>query len=134
MMLSSEDEGLPDGAAPHPYVYAWVIGIYHAEVRHESPHAPTSMPQVMQFLWVRWFGHNLEHWGRWKAQRLHQIGFVPDDLQGGTFGFIDLTEVICGVHLILAFAHEKTDELLGPSIAWPQKDADEDWRYFYVNM
>ena len=49
MMLSSEDEGLPDGAAPHPYLYARVIGIYHAEVRHESPHAPTSTPQVMQF-------------------------------------------------------------------------------------
>ena len=48
MMLSSEDEGLPDGTAPHPYLYVWVIGIYHAEVQHESPHAPTSMPQVRE--------------------------------------------------------------------------------------
>ncbi|KAF8223514.1 hypothetical protein L208DRAFT_1102319, partial [Tricholoma matsutake] len=39
-----------------------------------------------------------------------------------------------GVHLIPAFAYGKTDGLLGPSIACPLKDNDQDWQYFYVNM
>ncbi|KAF8225609.1 hypothetical protein L208DRAFT_1208384, partial [Tricholoma matsutake] len=39
-----------------------------------------------------------------------------------------------GVHLIPAFAHGKMDGLLGPSIACPLKDEDQDWQYFYVNM
>ena len=59
---------------------------------------------------------------------------MPDDLQGGAFGFVDPAEVIHGIHLSPAFAHKKTDELLEPSIAWPQKNVDEGWRYFYVNM
>ena len=67
---------------------------------------------------------------------------MPDDLiniddpteTSGAFDFIDPAEVIWGVHLIPAFAHRKTNGLLGSLIACPLKDNDQDWQYFYVNM
>jgi len=42
--------------------------------------------------------------------------------------------VIRAVHLIPAFEHGRTTELLGPSIARGDNQAlTEDWRYYYVN-
>ena len=64
----------------------------------------------------------------------HLINLDDPTQASSAFGFIDPAEVIQGVHLIPAFAHGKTDGLLGPSIACPLKDKDKDWQYFYVNM
>jgi len=142
MVLSSEDEELRSDSEPCPYWYSWVIGIYHVEVKHDSPNTVTSDVQHMEFLWVRWFGQDPDYEASWRARHLHHVGFVPDDpldandpmCASDVLGFINLAEVICGVHLILAFAHRKTTGLLGPSIAHPRKDKDEDWQYSYINM
>jgi hypothetical protein len=139
MLLSGEDH---DDSDPHPYWYARVLGIYHAEVRHDHPNAVSSDVQVLEFLWVRWLGQDADYNTGSIGHHLHRVGFVPDDpidlddptQASGAFGFIDPAEVIWGVHLIPAFAHGKTDGLLGPSIACPLKDEDQDWQYFYVNM
>jgi hypothetical protein len=138
MMLSHEDKRSGGDPVPHPYWYARVIRIFHAEVRH----APTKTTRELEFLWVRWFGKDPEHSGGFKARRLHRVGFVPDDpidtkdptRASGAFGFVDPANIVRGVHLIPAFAHGRTDELLAPSIVRPGKDHDEDWQYFYVNM
>jgi hypothetical protein len=50
------------------------------------------------------------------------------------FGFLDPKDVLRGAHLIPAFAHGKTDELLGASIARLPHEEDEDWQYYYINM
>jgi hypothetical protein len=139
MLLSGEDR---DDSDPHPYWYARVLGIYHVEVRHDHPNAVSSEVQVLEFLWVRWLGQDADYNTGSIGRRLYRVGFVPDDLidlddpseASGAFGFIDPAEVIRGVHLIPAFAYGKTDGLLGPSIARPLKDDDQDWQYFYVNM
>jgi len=45
---------------------------------------------------------------------LHRLGlFTGND--PGCFGFLDPDQVICGVHLIPAFAHGRTDHYMGPS-------------------
>ena len=55
MLLSGEDH---DNSDPHPYWYARVLGIYHAEVRHDHPNAVSSDVQVLEFLWVHWLGQD----------------------------------------------------------------------------
>jgi hypothetical protein len=142
MLLSHEDEDADNETDSHPYWYARVIGIYHAEVCHVGLNAQSSGVQELEFLWVRWFGRDLDCDSGWNTCCLHRIGFVADDPidpsdpigASGAFAFIDPAEVIRGVHLIPAFAHGKTSELLEPSIARPQKDNNEDWQYFYINM
>ena len=121
MLLSGED---CVDSEPHPYWYARVLGIYHAEVCHDHPNAVSSDVQVLEFLWVRWLGQDADHNTGSIGHHLYRVGFVPDDLidlddpseASGAFGFIDPAEVIWGVHLIPAFAYGKTDGLLGPSI------------------
>ena len=47
MLLSGEDH---EDSDPHPYWYARVLGIYHAEVCHDHPNAVSSDVQVLEFL------------------------------------------------------------------------------------
>ena len=131
MMLSSED-----GEDGHPYWYARVLEIFHASVLHVGPQSKSSQPQRMEFMLVRWFGRDTNKPGGWKARRLHRIGFVS---AGSTpFGFVDPAIIIRAVHLIPAFAHLETPDLLGQSkVARPWAANIEehvDWRYYYVNM
>ncbi|KAJ7709196.1 hypothetical protein B0H16DRAFT_1901071 [Mycena metata] len=69
--------------------------------------------QRMEFLWVRWFGLDIDHVAGWATKRLNRIGFVDADN---------------------AFHHGRTAELLGPSIARHfDGNNDEDYRYYYMN-
>ena len=131
MVLSHEDED-----SRHPYWYARVIGVFHALVQFKglSSH-PTieAGAHQMEFLWVRWFGMDLAHRSGWRAKRLHRVGFI-DSEDTGAFGFLDPSHVIRGVHLIPAFAHGHTNNLLPPSIARLPSERDKDWMYYYVSM
>ena len=71
-------------------------------------------PRWLSFCWFNGMVVILmDHFGGWKSKRLHQIGFIDGD-NPFAFGFLDLAEVICGIHLILAFAYSQTSELLPP--------------------
>ena len=124
IVLAHEDD------TAHPFWYARVIGVFHAMVYHRGH---SSAPQRMDFLWVRWFGLDTDAPGGWARKRLHSVSFIPGDDEGA-FGFLDPQEVIRGVHLIPAFARGHTSERLGPSIACQEREADEDWEGYYVNM
>lgn len=130
MVLSHED---PNTSGSHPYWYARVIGIFHAQVRHVGPESKSEDPQKMDFLWVRWFGRDLRYRAGWTARRLHRVGFV-DGLDPQAFGFLNPAEVIRGIHMIPAFAHGRTSSLLGSSIARQPIENDEDWTFYYVGM
>ena len=77
MTLSHEDEG--DGYRKHPYWYGQILGVFHAMVQYSGPGSCSVDPQHMEFLWVRWYGQDLDHAGGWKAKHLHCIGFVDGD-------------------------------------------------------
>jgi hypothetical protein len=124
MILSHEDDD-----DTHPYWYAKIIEIFHAFVRHPDHPEPISM----NFLWVRWYGRNIKHRSGWKAKHLPLVGFIGGDATL-PFGFLDPIDVIRGCHLIPAFHHGRTDELLPPSVARLPADNDEEWLYYYVNM
>ena len=130
MVLSREPEDEEGEKNRHPYWYARVIGIFHANVRHVGPTSKCSDPQNMEFLWVRWFGRDMKYWAGFKERRLHRIGFADDD----SFGFLNPKEVIRGVHLLPAFAYGRTSAHLGPSIVRQPGENDEDWIYYYVGM
>ncbi|KAF9555012.1 hypothetical protein CPC08DRAFT_620033, partial [Agrocybe pediades] len=139
MMLSHED---PLISTSHPFWYARVLGIFHADVRHTGPLLKSARTQHIDFLWVRWFRLDSTYTSGWNVRRLHRIAFVPSDsLQDEAFGFIDPSAVLRAVHLIPAFAHGRISSLLqAPSIARPKLphedkgDKNSDWRYLYVNM
>lgn len=106
VMLAAEDD-------PHPFWYARVLGIYHAEVRDGA--APfTNQWRRMEFLFVRWFGTEPGWKSGWKHRRLDRIGFVPQS-NPGAFGFLDPSRVLRGCHLIPAFSQGTTTQLLAPS-------------------
>jgi hypothetical protein len=71
---------------------------------------------------------------RWRHRHVLHIGCVPEDDSSATFGFLDPAVVIRASHLVSAYHHGRTTELLGPSINHADEDDDTDWRYFYVGM
>jgi hypothetical protein len=46
---------MADNPTAHPFVYAQVLGIYHAHIRYCS-----HPPKQMEFLWVRWLDYDEE--------------------------------------------------------------------------
>jgi hypothetical protein len=102
-------------------------------VVHKSFLSNSQEPKKMEFLFVRWFGHDMDDRGGWKSKKLHQIGFI-DSNDASTFGFIDPSDVIRAVHLIPRFLWGRTKSLLEHSLAWSIMENDEDWVRYYVNM
>jgi len=135
MLISHEDSEMSDSTEAHPYWYARVIGIFHVDVLHSGLLSKSLYKQRIDFLWVRWFGRDMSFKAGWRARRLHRVGFL--DAKGpGAFGFLDPALVIRSVHLIPAFAHGQTNELLSPSESVARMPLNEtaDWQYHYINM
>ena len=137
MLHAHEDEVDPSDA--HPYWYARVIGIFHVYVTYVGPNADATKTiriesQRMEFVWVRWFGRDLENLGGFKTRRLHLLGFIGEN-ETAPFGFVDPKEIIRGVHLMPAASYGRTTEQLGRSpLARRKEDKDADWDRFYVGM
>jgi hypothetical protein len=124
VMVQADDEG----REIHPFWYARVLRIFHAYVLH--PSCPGG--ERMDFLWVRWFGMDLQHKSGWKAEGLDRIGFLHDpDHPDHQFGFIDPNDIIRAVHLIPAFNHGQTLQFLRRPSRYRSKEGD--WMYYYVN-
>jgi hypothetical protein len=131
-MVHAQDD--PNSPQYHPFWYARVIGIFHTQVIHEQSNGILTPPRLMHFLWVRWFGKDATYCSGPRARRLDRIGFVTDTDDTEPFGFLDPANVIRTVHLIPAFAHGQTNELLpGCSIARRDPTSAQDWQYYYVN-
>jgi len=134
MVLSPENE--EENKDPHPYWYARILGIYHANVRYIGSNRTVSRePQRMEFLFVRWFGREPTPRPGWKAKRLICLGFVPGNDETA-FGFIDPAQVIRSVHLIPAFAWGHTTKYIPQKsvIARGTKEPDDDWQSYYIAM
>ncbi|KAJ7076247.1 hypothetical protein B0H15DRAFT_790815 [Mycena belliarum] len=123
MVKSNETD--EDGLAPHPYWYARVLGVYHANVYHPA----ARVPRRYEFLRVRWFGRDPDWDSGPRHLALDRVGYVPEDVPEA-FGFLDPALVLRSCHLIPAFSLGKTTTLLQSSTA---RDSDEgDWVNFYV--
>ncbi|KAI0349313.1 hypothetical protein OH77DRAFT_1507530 [Trametes cingulata] len=133
MMLASPGEN-----DAHPYLYARVIGIFHAQVRYTGPGASRRLRQWqrVEFLWVRWFDLDADYASGFQERRLPRVRFVDATATGTTpFGFVDPSDVLRASHLMPAFAYGTTTDLLGPSgLGRTSCDNNEDYKYYYVGM
>jgi len=125
VMAETEDEG------DHPYLYARVIGILHANVVYTGGTRVDYTPRKYEVLWVRWFEHDTTApAGSWSHSRLDRLHFPPmarDD----AFGFLDPADIVRGCHMIPAFTAGKRHED-GKGLSLCAMDSG-DWRSYYVN-
>ena len=113
----------------HPFCYARVLGIYHANIIFIGPESRDYQSRRLEFLWVRWF-EVLENPAGWEHYSLDKGRFVPVHREGA-FGFIDPEDVLRCCHLIPAFADAK-QHFDGIGISRNTRNAD-DWKYYYIN-
>lgn len=120
----------------HPFWYAAVLGVFHADVQYAGNDSRDFRFKRMEFLWVRWLGMVPGHsFGRRQAT-LPKIGFIPDSDEFA-FGFLDPSHVVRGCHLIPSFIDGKTKDLLttdlGVSLGRVGTEKD-DWTNYSVGM
>ncbi|KAF9470995.1 hypothetical protein BDN70DRAFT_820601, partial [Pholiota conissans] len=122
----------------HPFWYASVIGIFHANVQHIGKDSKDYRPQRMEFLWVRWLGIEPDRSFGQQQALLPKIGFIPDSDEFA-FGFLDPSLVLRACHLLPSFVDGRTNKLLTPmpnnqaTEARPSGEKD-DWVNYYVGM
>ncbi|KAG2068887.1 hypothetical protein BDR04DRAFT_1023286, partial [Suillus decipiens] len=111
-----------------------IVRIFHVNVEYcENKYSHYSQPRCMEVLFVHWFRRDGLPAG-FSAKRLQCFQFFDKDSLNEAFGFLDPDSIICGVHIIPAFAYSCTDTLLGPSFVHKEEELDTDWHYYYVNM
>lgn len=122
-IMVSTAEGT-SGSPWHPWMYARVLGIFHAEVLLPDKSEVTHI----EFLWVRWMERDNSTPAGLAARQLKRISFMPI-ASAESYGFIDPAAVIRGCHLIPACHHGRAPPSTYDSIA---QDSGGDWNYYYV--
>ena len=120
----------------HPFVYARVLGIYHADVVYTISSSGISQAHTMEFLFVQWYQRDTSYNAGFLHRRLHRLSLCDANLDA-SFGFLDPDDIIWGCHLIPAFACGRA----AANVTTPDSDivadppeAIYDWRYYYVNL
>lgn len=134
-MFHAPDDDESNGQ--HPYYYARILAIFHvwASRRPFRGHGPSTPPEKIDFLWVRWFRLDTTAPGGFITRRLHRVSFIDASHEdSGAFGFVDPASVIRSVHIVGAFAFGRTQDLLPPSIARLASEEESDWKYYYICM
>ncbi|KAG9122111.1 hypothetical protein FRC07_001653 [Ceratobasidium sp. 392] len=111
----------------HPFLYARVLGIYHARVKFCN-----RPPKRMDFLWVRWLDYDDSAPGGWEISRSDRVhyGQCRNDAELiDAFGFVDPRDVIRACHLIPDFNSGRVED----SISIVCDDEEGDWKYHSVN-
>ena len=103
---------LASSESAHPFLYARVLGIFHANVIYTGQGAQDYLPRCVEFLWVRWF-EAADMPAGWEHAALDCLRFVPMT-QDDVYGFVDPTDVIRACHLIPAFSKGKIHPNGGP--------------------
>ena len=120
---------LASSESVHPFLYACVLGIFHANVIYTGQGAKDYLPRHVEFLWVHWF-EVVDVPASWEHTALDRLRFLPMS-QDDAYGFVDLTNVIRACHLIPAFSNGRM-HLNGGSVSRNARD-EADWKHYYVN-
>ncbi|EGO18986.1 hypothetical protein SERLADRAFT_443529 [Serpula lacrymans var. lacrymans S7.9] len=127
MMLS--DRTIDSG---HLFLYARVLGIYHANVIYAGPGSYDYQAHRMEFLWVRWYEplRDSDCNTGWHRRQLDSFQFLPTDHQDA-FGFVDPADILRICHVIPRFSEGPLHpHRIGTSLS--AKDS-ADWKTYYVN-
>lgn len=128
IMLLADDDGA--GREQHHqchYLYARVLGIYHANVVYTGEGAADYNPRRVEFLWVRWYGLAQAP----KRHRFESLSFPPM-ANTDSFGFVDPADVLRACHIVPAFSTGRT-HTDGRGLSSCAMDA-KDWKCYYVNQ
>jgi hypothetical protein len=128
MMLNSAFTEDPN---KHPFCYARVLGIFHANVVYLGEQNQDYRPQRLEFLWVRWY--NVEEgvrsgWKTWKLDRAHFPPMVDNE---DVFGFLNPVDILRGCHIIPAFSGGQVHPD-GKLFSYLSQDQN-DWSFYYIN-
>ncbi|KAI0028039.1 hypothetical protein K488DRAFT_59706 [Vararia minispora EC-137] len=128
---ASDNSDLEPVDAPerrHPFRYARVHGIYHANIFLPGE----AKAQRIDFLFVRWFTIDHTQKGGPLTKRLDRISYV-DERSGSAFGFLDPAEIIRACHLLPTFSAGKTHGMVSKASHLQDFADGSDWRYYYVS-
>lgn len=130
MLLAPQTHTTPQSPPPLRFLYARVLGIFHADVVYSGPGRRDYEPRRLDFLWVRWYQTiNSDAYG-WKSSSLEALDF-PDITHEGSFGFVDPQDVLRGCHVVPGFHHGMRQPSNSLGLSGLAKDKD-DWRRYYV--
>ncbi|KAI0055695.1 hypothetical protein BV25DRAFT_1815207 [Artomyces pyxidatus] len=117
---------LDDGDTGHHYMYARVLGMYHANVLYTGPGSLDFETRRMDFLWVRWYEVVDPASSGWDG--LDFLSFPP--IEGpDAFGFVDPNDVVRGCHIVPDFNTGKRHDD-GACLSGSVRDGDDYKRYY----
>lgn len=128
VLLSADTE---QQESTHPFLYAKVLGVYHANVAHQG-----RLPQRMNFVHVRWLPYDYTRIGGWDECRLDRLSYEKcqnDQDVLNSFDFIDPNDIIRAAHLIPDFSSGISDGLLRHPSSVARDGPHGDWMGYYVN-
>ena len=129
IMLLADNADVADGSSTgHPFLYARVLGVYHANVVYTGPGMHDYQARRLDFLWVRWYEVVDPDTSGWSSSRLDSVRFPPMN-EEGAFGFVDTKDVLRTSHIIPNFAKGKR-HADGVGVSRCAKDAGDYYRYY----
>ena len=129
VMLLADNGDAADDSDVHHFLYARVLGAYHANVIYTGPGMHDYEARRLDFLWVRWYEVMDPSSSGWCNSTLDSVRFPPmrgDD----AFGFVDPKDVLRASHIIPNFAKKKR-HTNGVGVSRCAKDGT-DYNYYYV--
>jgi hypothetical protein len=116
-------------SSSHLFLYARVLGAYHANVIYTGPGMQDYKARRFDFLWVRWYEVVDPGSSGWSKSALDSIRFPPlHDCD--SFGFVDPIDVLRGCHVLPAFSKGQRNKA-GIDVSRCAKDS-KDYELYYV--
>jgi hypothetical protein len=121
---------LSDTTDLHHFLYARVIGAYHANVIYTGTGMRDYEARRMDFLWVRWYEVVDPASSGWGSSKLDSLRFLPIN-RPNAFGFVDPKDVLRGSHILPNFNFAKGKRHAdGKGVSCCAKDGKDYHRYY----
>jgi hypothetical protein len=127
MLLPDNTTGAQD-SSNHHFLYARVLGSYHANVIYTGPGMRGYQARRLDFLWVRWYEVVNPSSSVWSSSKLDSVRFPPMTGEN-SFGFVDPKDVLRGCHVMPVFAKGRRHSD-GIGISRCAKDGQDYHRYY----
>jgi hypothetical protein len=128
MLLADNADVVDDSSTGHPFLYARVLGVYHANIVYTGPGMHDYQARRLDFLWVRWYEVVDPDTAGWSSSRLDSVRFPPMNGEDA-FGFVDPKDVLRTCHIIPNFAKGKR-HADGVGVSRCAKDAGDYCQYY----
>ncbi|KAF6752551.1 hypothetical protein DFP72DRAFT_1011401 [Ephemerocybe angulata] len=130
IMCLRQPDNEDEETSPHRYVYAQVLGVYHANIIYRGTCATDLRRRRFDFLWVRWFDFLQKSPSTRALDRLQIRPLSHPE----AVGFLDPADVMRASYIAPRFSLGKrySSEDTGRIVSKLAND-QSDWREYYVN-